>query len=104
MKIEARHIQRLLSGDILLSEWLRQQYKLLGLIAVLTFIYILAGYQSMQQQHRLTDLKNEVKDAKFEYLTISAERAEATRQSTIAGMLKDKGSTLKESKRPAIRL
>lgn len=100
--MDAKKIQGWLNGEILRSGWLRKQYKLIGLIVLLTFIYILGGYHSMQQHHHLTDLKNEAKDAKFEYLTIAAERAEATRQSQIYEALKDKGSNLRDSKQPAI--
>lgn len=102
MQIEAKDIRSWLSGEVLRSEKLKKQYRLIGLIAFLIFVYIASGYQSMQQQHRLTDLKNEYKDAKFEYLTIAAERAEATRQSEIIKLLEEKGSRLKENRKPVI--
>lgn len=104
MKIKPQDIKSILSGDILRSGWLREQYKLIALIAVLIFIYILGGYHSMQQHHRLTDLKNEVKDAKFEYLTISAEKVEKTRQSQIYQALQDMGSNLRENNKPVTRI
>lgn len=99
--MDVQNIQSWLSGEILRSGWLRKQYKLLALIAVLIFVYILGGYHAMQQHHRLTDLKNEVRDAKFEYLTISAKRVESTRQSEIVAALQEKGSQLGEAKKPA---
>lgn len=102
--IDSHDIQRWLNGEILRSGRIRKHYKLLGLIAALTFIYILGGYHAMQQHHRLTDLKNEVKDAKYEYLTISAEKLESTRQSQIALKLEEKGSGIKQAKKPAVQV
>lgn len=101
MHISPQQIQSLMSGEFLRSGWLRKQYLLIGEVVLLIFIYILGGYNSMQQHNRLTDLKNEVRDAKFEYLTISAKKVESTRQSQIASLLQEKGSSLRESQKPA---
>lgn len=97
-------IQRLLSGEILQSNKLKEQRGELLLIAVLTFIYILGGYHTMQQQHHLSDLKKEVKDVKFEYLTVSAERSELTRQSQVVKDLRERESLLLENKTPVMEL
>ena len=58
----------------------------------------------MQQQHKLSDLRKEVRDKKFEYLTISSQLVRETKQSQIVKSLKEKGSTLQESTIPAIRV
>ncbi|MBR6117342.1 MAG: hypothetical protein IKQ11_00590 [Paludibacteraceae bacterium] len=97
-------IQSWLNGDLLRSKGLRRQYPLIGLIAGLIFIYILIGYQSVRQQHRLSDAKQEMMDAKFKYMTINAELTNATRQSNIIEALKAKGSTLKENNKPTIKI
>jgi len=97
-------IQGLLNGEFLRSEWLRKQYKLIVLICVLVFIYILAGYHAMQQQHRLSDLRKEVRDKKFEYLSLSTQLVNVTRQTSIVEELEKKGSNLKENKRPAVKI
>lgn len=76
-------IQSWLNGDKLRSEALRKHYKLIGLIVVLVFVYIFAGYRSMQQQNRLSDLRKEVKDKKMEYLTISAELVQMTDRKSV---------------------
>lgn len=99
---KTKKIQEVLNGELLRSEWVRKQYKLIGLIVVLVFIYILAGYHSMQQQHQLTDLRKEVRDKKFEYLTLSTELVTVTRQSQVIKELEQRGSKLKENKTPAI--
>lgn len=102
--ISTSEIQGWLNGDKIRSKALQAHYKLIGLIVLLVFLYIFAGYRSMQQQNRLSDLRKEVKDKKMEYLTISAELVQMTRKSHITVMLEEKGSTLKENIKPAVRI
>jgi len=77
---------------------------LIGLIVVLVFIYILAGYQAAKQQHRLTDTKKEMLDAKFRYMTISAELTNSTRQSKVIEALRENGSALQENNVPPVKI
>jgi hypothetical protein len=101
---KAQNIQSWLNGDRLLSKRFKQQYPLIGLIAVLIFFYILTGYQAVRQQHQLSDAKKAMMDAKYQYITIHAELTNAIRQSHIIEELKSKGSTLKENTRPTIKI
>lgn len=97
-------IQSWLNGDKLRSQKFREQYPLIGLIAVLLFIYILTGYQAAKQQHRLTDTKKEMLDAKFRYMTISAQLTNTTRQSQVLQVLRANGSELKENNIPPTKI
>lgn len=97
-------LKEILSGNVLGHTWFKQQYKLIGLICVLIFFYIYSGYQSQRQQRRLSDLQKELQDVQMTQLTINSELMERTRQSSIANMLQEKGSKVKESYKPAIRI
>ncbi|MBQ3998011.1 MAG: hypothetical protein II644_01595 [Paludibacteraceae bacterium] len=101
---DAHNIQSWLNGDWLRSQKIREQYPLIGLIVGLIFLYILTGYQAVKQQHRLTDTKKEMLDAKFRYMTISAELTNTTRQSHIINVLKENGSTLQENTKPPTKI
>ena len=101
---DAHDIQSWLNGDRLRSQKIKEQYPLIGLIVGLIFLYILTGYQSIKQQHRLTDTKKEMLDAKFRYMTISAQLTNATRQSQIIEALNEKGSTLQENRIPPVKV
>ena len=96
------NLQQWLNGEIIRSETLRKQYKLALLIVGLIMIYIWAGYASDSQQRRLSDTKKEVRDLKFQYLTISATYMQMTRQSAVATELKQRGSRLTENTKPVI--
>lgn len=101
---DTHDIQSWLNGDKLRSRKIREQYPLIGLIVGLIFLYILAGYQSAKQQHRLTDTKKEMLDAKFKYMTISAQLTNMTRQSQVIQALREQGSTLQENTVPPVKI
>ena len=100
----AHDIQSWLNGDRLRSQKIREQYPLIGLIVCLVFVYIFMGYQAVKQQHRLTDTKKEMLDAKFRYMTISAQLMNTTRQSQVAQELKEHGSALQENRVPPTKV
>ena len=101
---DAHDIQSWLNGDRLRSQKIKEQYPLIGLIVGLIFPYILTGYQSIKQQHRLTDTKKEMLDAKFRYMTVSAQLTNATRQSQVLEALQQKGSSLQENSVPPVKI
>ena len=101
---DAHDIQSWLNGDKLRSKRAREYYPLIGLIVGLVFLYILFGYQAAKQQHRLTDTKKEMLDAKFRYMTISAQLTNTTRQSHISQALRECGSTLQENTKPPTKI
>ena len=101
---DTHDIQSWLNGDKLRSRKIREQYPLVGLIVVLVFLYILTGYQAAKQQHRLTDTKKEMLDAKFRYMTISAQLTNSTRQSQIIEALRANGSALQENTKPPTKI
>ena len=101
---DAHDIQSWLNGDKLRSQKVREYYPLIGLIVGLIFLYILTGYQSAKQQHRLTDTKKEMLDAKFRYMTISAQLTNTTRQSQVVKALKEQGSALQENTVPPTKV
>ena len=101
---DTHDIQSWLNGDKLRSQKIKEQYPLIGLIVGLVFLYILTGYQAVKQQHRLTDTKKEMLDAKFRYMTISAELTHVTRQSQVVEALRQNGSLLQENTVPPTKV
>ena len=101
---DVHDIHSWLNGDKPRSQQIREQYPLIGLIVGLVFLYILTGYQSAKQQHRLTDTKKEMLDAKFRYMTISAQLTNSTRQSQVIEVLKENGSELQENRVPPVKV
>lgn len=101
---DVHNIQTWLNGDRFRSKQFRELYPLMGLIVGLIFLYILTGYQAVKQQHRLTDTKKEMLDAKFRYMTISAQLTNTTRQSQVIEALQINGSALQENRIPPTKI
>ena len=97
-------LRDILSGDIFATQWFRNQYKLIVLIYGLFFVYIYFGYQAERQQQKLNNLNKELQDAHFTQQTINAQVMTLTRQSSIARLLEERGSLLKESHQSAIKI
>lgn len=93
-------LKEILSGSIFTREFFRKQYKLLALIALLTFIYIYNGFLSQSQQRRIKMLNEEIKEARYEMLELSSEYTQMTRPSAINIQLHEKGSRVHESVTP----
>ena len=93
-------VKRFLNGDIFRSEPLRKQYPLLLLVLVLIIVYIMAGYQAMDQQNEIYRLRQELKTARFQYLSAYTEYAGLTRQTAIMMRLEEQQSTLKINLQP----
>ena len=95
-------LQEILSGNIFTREFFRKQYKLLLLIAALLFVYMYNGFQCQRQDRQIQSLEQQIKDARYELLDLSAEYTEITRPSTLNRTLQEQNSKVKESTTPPI--
>lgn len=93
-------IKSILGGDILATDFLQRQTKLLILVLILVVIYISNRYEAQAQQLRIDVLKKELVDAKYETLTINAELMEKSRQSRIEEYISDKKTDLSTPTHP----
>lgn len=96
--------QEYLSLEVANRKGVQQQYGLILLIVGLFVVYINCGYQAQKQQRKLSELSHQVEEAHYEYLTISAQLVEQTRQSMVASRLQENGSKVKVSNKPAIQV
>lgn len=95
-------IRDILSGNIFTKEAVRKQWLLLALIAFFTFVYINNGFRAMGQEAQIRKLRKEIKEARFMLFDLSADYARISKPSAIAKQLKEQGSTVTESSKPAI--
>ena len=86
-----------LNGNILSKNFIKKQYGLFLLIAVLTFFYVDNRYYCEKQVSKEVKLKKELQDVKFESLTISAELTKLSRRTYVLDYIEAKGLNLKES-------
>lgn len=95
-------LQEVLSGNILNRGFFRRQYKLILLVAFLSFIYIYAGFVADNQQRRIQRLEKDITEAHYELLDVSQKYTLMTRPSSIAERLRHYGSNIGEAEQPPI--
>ena len=93
-------LKNIIGGDILATDFVRRQTKLLVLIMVLILFYIHNRYACQQQMIEIDKLKKELIDIKYDALTRSSELMEKSRQSRIEEYIATKESDLQTSTNP----
>lgn len=102
--IKSSNVRDLMSGNILTKKFIQKQYGLLIMIAVLAFVYIDNRYYVETQMNRENRLRRELRDVKYESLTISAELMQISRRSNVLRMIRERGLDLIESTEPPIKI
>lgn len=96
-EIKSSSFRDFINGNILNKRFIRKQYKLLLMVAVLLFLYINNRYYCEKQIEERVQLKKELQDVKYESLTISAELTKLSRRTYVLNYINSKGINLKES-------
>lgn len=86
-----------LNGNILNKNFVRKQFRLMLLLAILAFFYIDNRYYCEKQIAEEVNLKQQLQDIKFESLTISAQLTTLGRRTYVLDYINEKGLELKES-------
>ena len=90
-----------MGGDILSTRLIRRQVWLFLLIGLFLIIYISNRYSCQKDIILIDQLQNELKDAKYRALSSNSQYTEATRESNVLEVLKNrKDSTLKMPSQP----
>ena len=94
-------LKTILGGDILKAKVIRRQIWLMMLIAGFFMIYVANRYSCQQNLLEIDRLNNELKDAKFRYLSSNSLVTEKCRESHVLELLKsNKDSTLRIPSQP----
>ncbi len=100
--IKSSSVRDVINGNFLTKNFIRKQYKLILLMAFLAVVYVNNRYECETQLAHAIELKKQIKDLKYESLTLSAQMMGVSRQTSIMQLLNEKGIQLKEAKTPAI--
>lgn len=94
-------LTKIIAGDILSSQILRDNIGLFFLIVFIVIIYITNRYTAQKYLIEIDKLNTELEDAKYRALASSSQLTEKTRESHILELLQNnKDSVLKVSDRP----
>lgn len=94
----------ILGGGMLKEEFFVKNTKMLVLIVVLVFIFIGNRYHCMQQLRDIDKLQQQLKDLRFEALSISSELTGNSRQSQVELLIEQQGIDLEGAKTPPFEL
>lgn len=86
---------KILGGEMLNTQFLRQQIWVLVLITLFIIVYISNRYKCQQNLIKIDNLQSELEDAKYRALSSSSDLTQQTRESKVLERLhNDKDSTL----------
>ena len=91
-------------GGILTEDFIVKHTKMIVLIAFLFFIFIGNRYTCLQKLKEIDRLQKELKDVRFEALSISSELTGNTRQSQIEEQIEEQGIELEAATAPPYEL
>lgn len=100
--IKSSTLRDFINGNFLTKKFFQKQYGLLLMIAILLFMYVDNRYYCETQMVKVIELQKQIKDVKYESLTISAQLMELTRQSNVLNMVRERGLNLAETDTPPI--
>lgn len=108
MKIKFDNIKRsfvhVFGGSVLTENFFLKNMKFILVIVVIMLIFISHRYTVLQKMSDVERLQRELKDAKYESLTISSKLTEASRQAQIERRVQDAGLELKVANEPVYRI
>lgn len=90
----------ILGGGILKEDFIVKHTKMIVLVVVLIFFFIGNRYTCMQKLREIDRLQQQLRDVRFEALSISSELTGHSRQSQIELLIEEQGIELEVAKTP----
>lgn len=94
----------ILGGGILKEDFIVKHTKMIVLVVVLIFFFIGNRYTCMQKLREIDRLQQQLRDVRFEALSISSELTGHSRQSQIELLIEEQGIDLEVAKTPPYEL
>ena len=94
----------ILGGGILKEEFIVRHTRMIVLIVILLFFYISNRYTCAIKLREIDRLQDQLKEVKYESLSISAQLTGNTRPSQVEELVKRQGLDLEKAKSPPYKL
>jgi cell division protein FtsL len=108
MKIKFDKIRKsfiyVFGGSVLTEDFLLKNMRFIVTVLIIIFIFIGHRYTVLQKMAEIEKLERELKDAKYEALSISADLTKASRLTEIERLIEEEGLELKISNEPVYRI
>ncbi|SEF91355.1 MULTISPECIES: FtsL-like putative cell division protein [Parabacteroides] len=93
-----------LGGGILKEDFIIKHTRMIILVVILIFFFISNRYTCMQKLREIDRLQQQLRDVRFEALSISSELTGNSRQSQIELLIEEQGIELEGAKTPPYEL
>lgn len=93
-----------LSGTILTEDFFLKNTRFMLVVFVIIVLYISNRYSCIAKRAEIESLKLEMKDVKYESLTISSELTSVSRQTRVQSMVDNNGLGLQSPIEPAFKV
>ncbi|MDO4755442.1 MAG: FtsL-like putative cell division protein [Parabacteroides sp.] len=93
-----------LGGGILKEDFIVRHTRMIVLVVLLVFFFIGNRYTCMQKLREIDRLQQQLRDVRFEALSISSELTGSSRQSQIELLIEELGIELEVAKNPPYEL
>lgn len=91
---------RVFGGNILTENFIINNMRFFVVLIIIIFVFISHRYTYLQKMSEIENLQRELKDAKYESLTISSNLTQACRQTEIEKLIVQYGLDIKISNEP----
>ena len=94
----------ILGGGLLKEDFIGQQTRMIVHVVIILFFFIGNRYTCMQKLREINRLQQQLRDVRFEALSISSELTGNSRQSQIELLIEEQGIELEVAKNPPYEL
>lgn len=94
----------IIGGTVLTEDFFWKNARFIITVFVILVLYISNRYSCIEKKAKIESLQHELKDAKYESQTISAQLISLSRESKVESLVQQKGVELERSKEPIYKL
>jgi cell division protein FtsL len=99
-----KKIMYILGGTVLTEDFFWKNARFIITVCFIIVFYISNRYSCIEKMAKIETLQRELKDAKYESLTISADLMGLSRESRVEGMVQKSGVDLKQTTTPVYKI
>lgn len=97
-------VMYILSGSVLTEDFFVKNTVFIAVVLVLMVLYISSRYNYIEQMSKIESLQKELKDAKYEYQTVSSQLTAVSRQSQVIKLVEQDQLGLEISSKPSYEI
>ena len=94
----------ILGGTVLTEDFFWKNARFIITVFIIIVLYISNRYSCIEKMAKIEKLQRELKDAKYESLTISAQLMGVSRESKVEDLVQKNGVDLKQTSEPTYKI